>query len=227
MPFDPLPESLTELLGRPDTERLRAVELGCGDGRLLGLLRRGGLACLGVDRMPRAAGSVADVRGDACRPPLRPGSLDLVLAANLVRHLLPAQSTLGFLDTWLGLLKPGGSVFILEDEPTGTTPAAAHYRDLQDFLARLWPSARGPLVSGKAFRRRLTPSLAGRVADFGTGANHWPQDADAVVALLRAGAPTAGGEAARLADAIAADGLACGRQWWCRLIASPTVDGQP
>jgi SAM-dependent methyltransferase len=226
MPFDPLPETLVDLLDGPETSRLRAVEFGCGDGRLLDLLRRRGLNCAGLDRMPRVAGSVADVRGDVCHPPLRPGSLDLVIAANLVRHLLPAQPALGFLTAWLSLLKPGGSVFILEDEPTSHPPAAARYRDLQAFLARLWPTERGPLVSGKVFRRRLPPSLAARVDSFGTAANLWPQHADAVVAMLRAGAPTAGGEAARLADAISADGLSCGRQWWCRLSASPTVDGQ-
>jgi SAM-dependent methyltransferase len=225
MPFDPLPRSLTELLDGPGASRLRAVELGCGDGRLLDLLRRRGLACVGLDRMPRVAGSAAELRGDACRPPLRSGSLDLVIAANLVRHLLPSQPGFGFLETWVSLLKPGGSVFILEDEPTDDPLSAARYRDLQDFLARLWPSARGPLVSGRSFRRRLPPSLAARVTDFGTGANAWPQDAAAVVAMLRAGAPSAGGEATRLADAISAEGLSCGRQWWCRLSVSPTVDG--
>jgi SAM-dependent methyltransferase len=227
MPFDPLPETLTELLDGPGASRLRAVELGCGDGRLLNLLRRRGLTCAGLDRMPHVAGSVADVRGDACRPPLRKGSVDLVIAANLVRHLLPAQPACGFLTTWLSLLKPGGAVFILEDEPTGNPPAAARYRDLQAFLARLWPAERGPLVSGKAFRRGLPPSLAARVDGFGTAANVWPQDAEAVVAMLRAGSPTPGGEAALLADAISADGLSCGRQWWCRLNGSATVDGQP
>lgn len=225
MPFDPLPRNLTERLDAPGASCLRAVELGCGDGRLLDVLRRRGLPCVGLDRLPRAAGSAADIRGDACRPPLLPGSLDLVIAANLVRHLLPSQPGFEFLETWVSLLKPGGSVFILEDEPTDTPPAAARYRELQDFLARLWPSARGPLVSGKSFRRRLPPSLAARVTGSGTAANAWPQDAQAVVAMLRAGAPTAGGEAARLADAISADGLSCGRQWWCRLSASPTVDG--
>jgi SAM-dependent methyltransferase len=224
MPFDPLPEILTDRLDRPDTPLLRAVELGCGDGRLLTLLRRRGLHCAGLDRLPRAAGSAAEVRGDACQPPLLPGSLDLVIAANLVRHLLPAQPACGFLSLWLSLLKPGGAVFILEDEPTANPPSAARYRDLQAFLARLSPGARGPLVSGKAFRRKLPPVLAARVDACGSAANAWPQDAGAVVAMLRAGAPTAGGEAARLADAISADGLSCGRQWWCRLSVSPTVD---
>jgi SAM-dependent methyltransferase len=226
MPFDPLPETLTDLLDGPETSRLCAVEFGCGDGRLLNVLRRRGLNCAGLDRMPRIAGSVADVRGDACCPPLRLGSLDLIIAANLVRHLLPAQPTFGFLTIWLSLLKPGGAVLILEDEPTSNPRAAARYRDLQTFLARLCPAERGPLVSGKAFRRKLPPSLAARVDCFGTAANAWPQNADAVVAMLRAGAPTAGGEAARLADAISADGLSCGRQWWCRLRASPAMDGQ-
>lgn len=226
MPFDPLPGILTDLLDGPETSRLRAVEFGCGDGRLLDLLRRRGLTCAGLDRMPRAAGCAADVRGDALRPPLRPGSLDLIIAANFVRHLLPGQPSVGFLADWLSLLKPGGAVFILEDEPTGSPPAAARYRDLQAFLARLCPAGRGPLVSGRTFRRRLPPSLAAQVDAFGSAPNAWPQNAEAVVAMLRAGAPTADGQAARLADAISADGLSCGRQWWCRLRAFPAADGQ-
>lgn len=219
MPFTPLPTSLTDLIDRPESCALRAVELGCGDGRLLALLRRRGLSCLGLDRHSAAAGSVADIRGDALRPPLRRQSLDLVIAANLVRHLLPQQPTLDFLETWLSLLKPGGAVFILEDEPTTMQPAAARYRDLQAFLSRLLPGERGPLVSLASFGRRLPPELRRRVDATGIAANEWPQDGGVAVAMLRSGRPPAGSEAARLADAISADGLACGRMWWCRLRA--------
>lgn len=220
MPFDPLPTILADFCSLPDAARLRAVELGCGDGRLLALLRGRGLPCLGLDRTPRAAGSVADVVGDALFPPLRPASLDLVIAANLVRHLWPAAPGAPFLAVWLELLRPGGSLLILEDEPVGAPPAAARYRDLQAFLARVAPDARGPLLAASAFRRGLPPALAARVVACGGGDNAWPQDAAAVVAMLRRGRPQPGGEADRLATAITADGLACGRQWWCHLRAA-------
>lgn len=221
MPFDPLPKTLTDLLAAGAGAPLTAVELGCGDGRLLALVRQPGIACYGLDRLPRVAGSRADVVADACRPPIRAASVDLVLASNLVRHLVPAQRDLGFLDAWLALLKPGGSLFILEDEPTARPAPAANYRDLQAFLARLWPLGRGPLLSHEGFGRRLPARLAALVTDHGVAENRWPQDAAAAVAMLEAGRPAPGDEAARLAAAIAARGLACGRQWWCRLQAPP------
>lgn len=219
MPFTPLPETLSDLIGHPDSRNLHAVELGCGEGHLLALLRRRGLDCVGLDRWPRVAGCAADIRGDVLRPPLRPGSLDLVIAANLVRHLIPRQPSPAFLETWLSLLKAGGSVFILEDEPTASSPAAAHYGALQGFLARLMPLERGPLVSRASFERRLTPALRARVRGSGVLDNAWPQDAAAAVKMLRSGSPDAGSEPDLLAAAISADGLACGRMWWCRLLA--------
>jgi SAM-dependent methyltransferase len=217
MPFDPLPKTLSEIIAGGVSRPLTAVELGCGDGRLLALVRRPGVTCIGVDRMPRVAGSAADIVGDACRAPLREGSLDLLLAGNLVRHLVPARPDLGFLAGWLALLRPGGSLFILEDEPASRPGPAANHRDLQAFLARLWPTGRGPLLSRTAFLRRLPIRYQSLLADGGVGDNRWPQDADAAVAMLERGAPAPGDEAARLAAAIAAGGLACGRQWWCQL----------
>jgi SAM-dependent methyltransferase len=220
MPFDPLPESLSELCRPPFAADFRAVELGCGDGRLLGLLRRKGLPCTGLDRLPRAAGSMADVVGDACRPPFLPGSIDLLVAGNFVRHLLPRRPDGAFLREWLGLLRPGGSLFVLEDEPGGGA-AAANYRDLQAFLARLDPLGRGPLVSADAFRQALPPDLAATVRDGGVMDNRWPLDAAAVMTMLASGRPAPGRTAARLLAAIGANGVAYGRQWWCRL-ANPS-----
>ncbi len=223
MPFDPLPKTLTDLLDAGASRPLVALDLGCGDGRLSALLRKPGVHCFGLDRLPRVAGSRADIVADARRAPVCAGSVDLVVAGNLVRHLLPAQRDAAFLDDWLALLRPGGSLFILEDEPTARPSAAANYRDLQAFLARLWPVGRGPLVTLDTFRRRLPARLAALVVESGTGANHWPQDAAAAVAMLERGRPAPGDEAHRLAAAITARGLSCGRQWWCRLrTPSPT-----
>jgi hypothetical protein len=73
------------------------------------------------------------------------------------------------------------------------------------------------LLSRNAFLRRLPIRYQSLLADGGVGDNRWPQDADAAVAMLERGAPAPGDEAARLAAAIAAGGLACGRQWWCQL----------
>lgn len=217
MPFDPVPETITEIC-RAAPDGFRAVELGCGDGALRDRLRRGGAWCAGLDLAPRALARGVDVRGDARRPPLRAASLDLVLAANLARHLVPADPGLRFLDAWLGLLKPGGSVVLLEDEPTDE-PAAANHRDLQAFLARLAPAGRGPLVARDAFLGALPAHLASRVAGGAVAANARRLDAGAVLAMLERGRPQPGGEAARLVTSIRRHGLACGRMWWLRLRA--------
>lgn len=215
MPFDPVPETITELCrGAPAS--WRAVELGCGDGALLHRLRSLGAWCAGLDSAPPQLAAAVTVRGDARRPPLRRTCLDLLLAPNLVHHLMVADPRCGFLESWLETLRPGGSLFVLEDEPTPEA-AAANYRDLQAFLARLAPDRRGPLVALDAFRHALPRQLAARVVDGGAARNRWPLDAEAALAMLEGGRPQPGSEAARLAAAIRGHGLACGRMWWLQL----------
>lgn len=217
MSFDPVPATITELCrGAPAS--WRALELGCGDGTLRAHVRAAGVWCAGLDRAPRGLAAAVDVRGDACRPPLRAHSLDLVLAANLVRHLVPGDPNLRFLESWLDLLRPGGSVFVLEDEPSPGR-AAVNHRDLQAFLARLAPTGRGPLLARDPFLRRLPARLRGRIVGGGTELNRWPLDAAAAVAMLESGRPQPGGEADRLAAAIRRHGLGCGRMWWLQLQA--------
>lgn len=218
MSFDPVPATITELCRRAPAS-WRALELGCGDGWLRAHVRAAGVWCAGLDSAPRGLAAAVDVRGDARRPPLRARSLDLVLAANLVRHLVPGDPELCFLDAWLDLLRPGGSVFVLEDEPSPGA-AAANHRDLQAFLARVAPTGRGPLLARDAFLGTLPARLRERVAAGGTTANRWPLDAAAALAMLESGRPRPGGEADRLASAIRRHGLRCGRMWWLRLQAA-------
>lgn len=216
MAFDPLPEALSDLCRRLGDAGGCGVELGCGDGELLRQLAAAGLWCWGVDRLPAFLAGGARVRGDALRPPLLDGALDLVIAGNLVRHLLPADPQAAFLAGWLRLLKPGGSVFILEDEP-GDGPAERNHRDLQALLAHAGGMGRGPLISRDAFARSLPDALRGRIRDGGLAPNRWAQDPLAAAAMLDAGRPAAGSAAARLSAAIRKQGLACGTMWWLRL----------
>lgn len=215
--FDPVPATITELC-RLAPASWRALELGCGDGALRAHVRAAGAWCAGLDSAPRSLAAAVDVRGDARRPPVRERSLDLVLAANLVRHLVPADPELHFLDSWLALLRPGGSVFVLEDAPAPGA-AAVNHRALQAFLAKVVPTGRGPLLTREGFMAALPARLRERVTGGGTDANRWPLDAAAAVAMLEGGRPAPGGEADRLASAIRRYGLECGRMWWLRLQA--------
>ncbi|MDQ3627688.1 MAG: class I SAM-dependent methyltransferase [Actinomycetota bacterium] len=98
------------------------VDLGCGTGSLALLAAELGHRVTGIDfadamvqraqaKAERAGVHVRFVRGDASRPPLLPGSTDVIL----VRHLLwalpvPADA----LAYWVTLMAPGGSFVLVE-----------------------------------------------------------------------------------------------------------------
>lgn len=217
MSFTPLPKTLSKILADLDPDRCRVLELGSGDGRFTAELVGAGVPVTGLDRGRPGSGAVADLVGDALAPPVLPGTCDLVLAANLVRHLLPAHPDLRFLRSWVDLLVPGGWLFILEDEPSPRPKGAVRYRQLQEFLARVMPMGRGPLIGLGPFRDLLVRqgSLAGWT--FGGDVNRYPLDGGPVVAMLRGGDLDPNGQAARLAADISRDGLDPGRYWWAAL----------
>jgi SAM-dependent methyltransferase len=109
------------LLGALPAAPGRVADLGCGTGTLSLLLAEEGFSVDGVDlspemvRLARAkAGDrrgVTFVEGDAAAPPLAPGGYDVVLC----RHVLwampdPAET----LRRWIDLLRPGGSLVLVE-----------------------------------------------------------------------------------------------------------------
>lgn len=222
MPFSPLPAIFAERLARVAASGGLALDLGCGDGAFAGRLEAAGVVPVGLDRLPRSLARRADLRGDARRPPLRDRSLDLLTAANLLRHLAPAGPLPPLLERWQGLLRPGGALFLFEDEPADSPAAVRNYRDLQAFLARLLPGQRGPLLALDRFRAGLPTRDRWR---FGLQENRSTLDPAAATTLLAgAGAPPTG-EAARLAAAITAGGLACGRYWWAAWTAPEDDEG--
>jgi SAM-dependent methyltransferase len=98
----------------------RAADLGCGTGSLTLLLADLGFRVDAVDFSPsmvaqaraKTAGTTAIVtEGDAADPPLAASAYDLVLA----RHVLWAMpSPAAALDRWVGLLRPGGRLVLVE-----------------------------------------------------------------------------------------------------------------
>ena len=100
----------------------RVVDLGCGTGSLSVLLAGAGHDVVGVDLSPamiaraRAKASAAGlavglVVGDAARPPVLPGSVDVVVA----RHVLWAlDDPAAALARWVDLLAPGGRLLLVE-----------------------------------------------------------------------------------------------------------------
>ena len=217
MSFFPLPTVLrTDLARRPDARR---VELGCGDGRFTRILREDGARIIAVDRLIPAGGDSIDAAADATRPPFR--RLDGLITANLLRHLWGPGGALDLLGLWIACLAPGGSLWILEDEPTWTPGPADTYRRLQDWLAEIVPWRRGLLP-----RKRVEDALAGHPSPgrwtFGTASNRFRSpDPDDVISWLSDDAGVMCDDAASLADRIRRTGLSYGDYWWARYERMP------
>lgn len=215
MSFTPLPEILLEkcadLAGRG---RGVALDLGCGEGSLGTALGDLGVRPWGLDRTRPGLGSAADIVADLRHPPLRPGCADLVVAGNVLRHLLAADRSAAFLTRWGGLLKSGGSLVLLEDQPDRNPGPARNYAEVQDFLVTVTGGRRGRLLPLAEFRKTAATILPKGVWQSGLKANRWPVDAANVLTMLRGGGGEPGPEAARLMAAITAEGLAYGKYWW-------------
>ena len=216
MPFRPLPTSFTDQLSLLDRDADTVPELGSGEGHFMALVEAEGQACVGLDLRHPALGTTCDLVGDARRPPLRPGSVKLLVAANLVRHMVPRHRLGEFVAQWRSLLKPGGHLFIFEDEPSQAPPAERNFRDLQAFLAQMMPEARGPLLSLERFRQAIGAQTVPDGWAFGYQRNQETINATEVMRFLSAGEGAASGAVAKLVRAIGRDGLDPGQFWWAQ-----------
>jgi SAM-dependent methyltransferase len=215
VPFSPLPESLLNRLRQLAGQSSPVVvDLGCGEGALGGLLAEVGVSVLGLDRIPPWAGSEGDVVGDAQYPPFLPGRADLVLAGNLLRHLLVLDPGAGFLVSWRELLRPGGWLILLEDEPGDDSPGRKNYADLQVFLETLTQGRRGRLLPLAEFQKIAARVPARGSWSWGLKTNQWPADAQVAARMLRGTGRSPDGEAGRLIKSIGTHGLDYGDYWW-------------
>ncbi len=110
------------LLAHLPTPPAEVVDLGCGTGTLSTLLAGAGFDVRGLDFAPAmvdrarakafdTATNVEFVVGDAAEPPYPAASCDVVLS----RHVLWAMPDAGAaIDRWLGLVRPGGRLVLVE-----------------------------------------------------------------------------------------------------------------
>jgi 2-polyprenyl-3-methyl-5-hydroxy-6-metoxy-1,4-benzoquinol methylase len=121
---------------RPYVELLRGqapvLDVGCGRGELLGLLRDGGVEARGVDAhadmVAFARGEGLDVRQQDLIEALAEAeteSLGAVTALQVVEHLPPA-ALVRFLEVALAALRPGG-LLVAETINPSTPAALRHY----------------------------------------------------------------------------------------------------
>ena len=100
----------------------RVADLGCGSGSLSVLLAEEGYDVSGLDlsgqmlelaraKAERAGVAVSFEQGDAAEPELEPGAFDVVMC----RHVLWAMpDPSAALERWVGLLRPGGRLLLVE-----------------------------------------------------------------------------------------------------------------
>ena len=200
--------------------RSAVLDLGCGPGTLARQQSTLSTSVVGLDLAGPCLGTAANVVGDALFPPFTRCCADVVLAGNLFRHLLPADGQGKFLSRWLRLLRPGGFLFILEDQPCShdDVPVAggwANYTAFQEFLARLDPQHRRPLMSLDGFLDWLERHPAGQgVWDSGLQENSLPAEREPVVAMLVGDGGRLAPEVRDLVKSIQRAGLSYGKYWW-------------
>ncbi len=220
MSFEPLPRAFRDDLAACDRGSCHILDLGCGTGAAWTQELRIAQP-VGMDRFPPRMGTVAAVVGDAIRAPLRSAAFDLVVASNLLRHLLPNAEGADLISGWQDLVRPGGALYLFEDEPEGAPAGVRNYRDLQAFLARVDPGHRGALVSLVTFRTWCDRWGGAENWQTGLMRNEMTADTDAVIEMLRGSGSAPEGEAARLIAAIKTDGLNYGRFWWAAWHRAP------
>lgn len=209
MSFSPLPAAFLALLEQCDFDGARALDLGCGEGAEWARHAPAALHVVTLDRRGPVQGTAATLVGDALRPPLRAGRFDLVVASNLYRHILGAAPGTDPLPLWRQLLRPGGTLFLFEDQPGTASAAEQNYADLQRLLARLMPESRGILLARESLETLQSGSWRS-----GRQRNAERPDTDAVLGWLAAGNPQPGGEVGQLIDRIGREGLSYGEFWW-------------
>ncbi len=133
------------------------VDLGCGRGEWLALLRAAGVAARGVDANPafvaagRARGLDMEL-GDALGylEALPPDSIDMVTAFHVIEHLA-TEDLLSLLEAARGALRPGGCLLLETPNPTNLVMAACDFYNDPTHRSPLPPALTEYLVSTQGF----------------------------------------------------------------------------
>ncbi len=145
----------------PDVHRLvgagGVVDLGCGRGEWLALLRAVGVRARGVDANAafvaagRARGLDMEL-GDALEflQALPPGSVDMVTAFHVIEHL-DTEGLLALMEAAKGALRPGGCLLLETPNPTNLVMAACDFYNDPTHRSPLPPALTEYLLSTQGF----------------------------------------------------------------------------
>lgn len=105
-------------------------DIGCGPGRVLRMLQRRGVRCIGLDRSRVSVGLAVEryrtpgVVADNLRLPLADGVADAVISDGVIHHT--ESPRIAFEENWR-VLKPGGEMYLAVYKPSGRYPVLYKY----------------------------------------------------------------------------------------------------
>jgi O-antigen chain-terminating methyltransferase len=176
-------------------DRRRVVDLGCGRGELVALLRESGVDAYGVEIEPDfvalleergvpavAADAVAHLQG------LAPGEVDAVILSHVVEHLPPGVLR-GIIDTALEILPDGGLLVMETPNPESVVAGSVNFHRDPTHLRPVHPDTLAFMCESAGFAdvsiRRLSPVPAGdRLPSPAPGAGPLAEHVDRVVGRL-------------------------------------------
>lgn len=125
-------EPVQNVISRPLVDLIESLEpgslvldIGCGPGRVLGVLARRGLKCIGLDRSRVSIGLAArrfgspGVVGDNLRLPFVDGCADVVISDGVIHHTDDPRAALS---ENCRVLKPWGRMYLAVYKPAGRYP---------------------------------------------------------------------------------------------------------
>jgi SAM-dependent methyltransferase len=115
---------LANMINELDTNLL-ILDVGCGPGRVLGLLAQRGFRCIGVDRSRVSVGLAVErysrpgVVADNARLPFLDGVADVIISDGVIHHTDDPSAS--FIEN-CRILKPGGRMYLAVYKPSGRYP---------------------------------------------------------------------------------------------------------
>ncbi|WP_246496427.1 class I SAM-dependent methyltransferase [Miltoncostaea marina] len=174
--------------------RRRVVDLGCGHGELLRLLREHGVGAYGVEteadfvaRLEEDGLEVLEADALAHLEGLEPGAVDGVVASHVVEHL-PAAVMIRLIGLAHDRLAEGGVLVMETPNPESLVAGSVNFHRDPTHLAPVHPDTLAFLCDMAGFRRvevrRLSPTPPERLLPTGGGEGALAERLDAVVGRL-------------------------------------------